>query len=119
MILWPKNQEIFFSKNIQKIETFYLIRLVSGSLGEPMSWAPMSWKNSIWKPNPIEPTPMGWSGTLFKTQPNGHPISDSINQNVNNVNFNTTFKVAWIEFLRLEEITYIFMKHEKFFFSMT
>jgi hypothetical protein len=71
MILWPKNQEIFFSKkklskNIQKIETFYLIRLVSGSLGKLMGWAPMSWKNLIWKPNPIGPTPMGWAGTFVQ-----------------------------------------------------
>jgi hypothetical protein len=41
MILGPKNQEIFFSKKklfkkIKKIQMLYLIRLVSGSLGEPM-----------------------------------------------------------------------------------
>jgi hypothetical protein len=44
MILWPKNEENIFSKkklskNTQKIEALYLIRLVSGSLGEPMGWA--------------------------------------------------------------------------------
>jgi hypothetical protein len=70
MILWPKNQQKNFlkklSKNIPKIETIYLIRLVSGSLGKPMGWALMGWKNPIWKSNPIEPTPMGWEGTFVQ-----------------------------------------------------
>jgi hypothetical protein len=52
MILWPKNQQKIFSKkklskNTQKIEALYLIRLVSDSLGKPMGWAPMGWKNPI------------------------------------------------------------------------
>jgi hypothetical protein len=35
------------SKNTQKIEALYLIRLVSDSLGKPMGWALMGWKNPI------------------------------------------------------------------------
>jgi hypothetical protein len=71
IILWPKNQQNFFSKkklskNTQKIEALYLIRLGSDSLGKPMGWALMGWKNPIWKPNPIGPTLMGWAGTFVQ-----------------------------------------------------
>jgi hypothetical protein len=54
-----KKSRNFFSKNIQNIEALYLIRLVSGSLGEPMGWAFMGWKNPLRKPSPTGPTLMG------------------------------------------------------------
>jgi hypothetical protein len=71
MILWSKIQENFFSKKklfkkIKKIQTLYLIRLVSDSLGEPMGWAFMGWTNRVWKPNSTELTLMSWAGTFVQ-----------------------------------------------------
>jgi hypothetical protein len=67
MILWSKKSKKKLSKNIEQIETLYLIRLVSGSLGEFMGWAFMGWTNRANSHWWVE------QELLFKTQPYGHP----------------------------------------------
>jgi hypothetical protein len=67
LIWWFYDQKIKkLFKKIEKIQTLYLIRLVSGSLGELMGWAFMGWTNQVWKLNPTELTLMDWAGTFVQ-----------------------------------------------------